>query len=250
MILDSLGGLFNNSVDNTLQGIKDYLTNRADTINTNWKREEVSFERKITLIEGVNIDLAHSVNLNNNSTTADHTLDSNSVISEGRILSPATFSLECKLTGADHKERYNRLLKLNNDTSKLVSLMFDGEVISNLAITNISKQITNVTFSSLTISFKKYKFVKIAQIPAPAMKKIISKTNESKGGKLKTDKVVLLTKEQIEAGKKYDEMQNKAKYYATTPNIVKVTIAPSLVKGFDQYSFLTKPNNIPQIGAR
>lgn len=243
MILDSLGGLFNNSVDNTLQGIKDYLTNRADTINTNWKREEVSFERKITLIEGVNIDLAHSVNLNNNSTTADHTLDSNSVISEGRILSPATFSLECKLTGADHKERYNRLLKLNNDTSKLVSLMVDGEVISNLAITNISKQITNVTFSSLTISFKKYKFVKIAQIPAPAMKKIISKTNESKGGKLKTDKVVLLTKEQIRAREKWNVL-------ATNPNIVKVTISPTLAKGFDQYSFLTKPNNIPQIGAR
>ena len=117
--------------------------------------------------------------------------------------------------------------------------MFDGEVYINLAITGISKNITNVTFSRLTINFKKYKFVNIAKIPAPAMKKIVSKANENKGGKLQTDKIVLLTKEQIETRKKYDEMQSKARYFATTPEIIKITTSPSLVKGFNQYNFIT-----------
>lgn len=254
MLLESLGGLFNDTIDNTLQGIQDYFTNRSALIQKASEnfipREIITEDRKITLIEGIYIDIATAVNSNYNSSTADHTLDSNSVISESRILTPETFSLNCKLTSIDHKEKYNKLLKLNADTTKLITLMYDGEIITNLAITNITKNTTNVTYSSLNVSFKKYRFVTIATIPNPQMKKVVSKTKENKGGKLQTNKEVVLTEKQLKAKEKYYEVQKKSMYLSKTPEIVKLNISPHLVKGFDQYSFITKPNNIPQIGVK
>lgn len=179
-----LSELLTSKVDSTLNGITDYVKKKAESLTNGFVRAySLSNEEKMTFINDVYIDLCFAISDSNNNVTPTHNVDDGSVITETVKKQPTTWTLECKLTSSDHKEKYEKLLNMD-----LVTLMFRGEVKENLVIMSINRKITNAYYTDFTITLAKLNFVKVATIPAPSFKKITQKVVSSVASKKSTDK--------------------------------------------------------------
>lgn len=181
----NLSELLVGKTDETLNGISNYIKSKANNLAQGFARNfSFSNEEKMTFINDVHIDLCFNISDNNTNSTPTHNLDNGVIISETIKKQPTIWTLDCKLTSYDHKEKYEKLLKMN-----LVTLMFAGEVKENLVIMSINRKITNTYYTDFTITLAKLNFVQIKTIPAPSFKKITAKTVETITGKKETDKV-------------------------------------------------------------
>lgn len=182
----NLSELLTGKVDETLNGISNYIQARAESLTSGFVRNfTFSNEEKMTFINDVYIDLCFGISDNNNKTTPTHNLDNGVIIAETVKKEPTIWTLDCKLTSSDHREKYEKLLKMD-----LVTLMFRGEVKENLVVTSINRKITNAHYTDFTINLAKLNFVTIQTIPAPDFKKITSKPVQSVAEKKETDKVL------------------------------------------------------------
>lgn len=186
----SISDMLSDSIDSTLNGIDSFFRKKSEDLQKSFIRSFVLLpNEKITFFNDISIDRCYSVNAEYSSNAPMHNLDNGSIIAETVVREPTTWNFNCKLTKQTHKDDFKRLLELR-DTGQLVTVMFNARVVEYLAILNISESITNVHYTSFTISFRKLTFVDIATIPAPQMKKVVSAPKKSVAGKVETKKVI------------------------------------------------------------
>lgn len=188
--------------DQIAKGISDYIENKKeqlmglftsenftiDSLTLNPKLEQIDDTTQLTFLNDIYIERSISINKSRSATTVDHTLDNNSIISETKVKSPFEISLSCKFTGIDHKEKMKKIEEFYEDTTRLNTLSYDGEVYNNLAITSLNQSVSNVLYSEFEISLKEYRFIEIKKIPSPEAKKIVDDEKNKKAGKLDTSK--------------------------------------------------------------
>lgn len=186
----NLSNIFEEKIDKTLDGITSYFSKKAESLTNGFVRSfSLSPSEKLTFINDIFIDRCYSINDVNSSTAPTHNLDNNSIIAETVIKEPVGWTLNCKFTSQDHKEKFEKLLEIQNNV-QLVTLLFNGRIIENLVIINIGRTINNVHYTEFTISLVKLNFVTIQTIPAPKMKKVVSKSKSTVAGKRETSKVL------------------------------------------------------------
>lgn len=189
-----------NLIDKPLEGLSSYFTSKANSLVSGFTRTySLSSTEKITLISDIYINRCYQIGSSYNAEAPSHNLDDGSVIAETLINGQDEWSMKCKLTSQNHKEQFEKLLKYK-ESGELVSLTFGGKTITNLAIMNIDRTIDNILYTDFTVSFKKLKFVKVAMIPAPEMKKVTSKPSESLAGKKETTKIMKSKASSVEIG--------------------------------------------------
>lgn len=178
-----------NLMDKPLEGLTSYFTSKANSLVSGFTRTySLSPTEKITLISDIYINRCYQIGSSHNLEAPSHNIDNGTIMSETLIKGQDEWNMKCKLTSQNHRELYEKLLKYQENG--YVSLTFGGNTITNLAIMNIDRTIDNILYTDFTISFKKLKFVKVAMIPAPEMKKVISKPSENLAGKKETSKVM------------------------------------------------------------
>lgn len=213
-------------IDKVTKGISDYVSSKMSqltNIGENFTPESLILNPKLnidettqlTFLNDVYIDRSISINKAKSGATVDHTLDNNSIISETKIKNPFEITLNCKLTGVDHKEKLKKIENFYEDTSSLCVLSFDGEVYNNLVITSLSQPISNTLYSELEISLKEYKFVEIKTVPAPEAKKATNKGQTKKAGKLDTAKKL---PEKSEYEKGMEKLKDHSENYGSITN--------------------------------
>lgn len=179
-----------NLIDKPLEGLTSYFTSKASSLVSGFTRSySLSTTDKITLISDIYINRCYQISSSYNAEAPSHNLDDGSVIAETLINGQDEWSMKCKLTSQNHKEQFEKLLKYK-ENGELVSLTFGGNTVTKLAIISIDRTIDNILYTDFTISFKKLKFVKVATIPAPEMKKVTSKPTENLAGKQDTTKKI------------------------------------------------------------
>lgn len=186
----NISDLLEQGIDKPLNGITDYFSKKTENLTNGFVRSfTLSNEEKMTFINDIYVDRCYSISDKNPCSAPMHNLDNNSVIAETVKKEPTNWNLQCKFTSADHKEKYEKLLNLR-ETSTLVTLMFNGKVIENLAILDISRTINNVFYTEFTLSLSKLTFVKVSVIPSPVAEKIVSENKTVNTGKEPTEKEV------------------------------------------------------------
>ena len=196
----NLSDIFEETVDKTLNGISNYFVKKAENITNGFVRSfTLSEQEKLTFINDIFIDRCYSISDSNPSSTPVHNLDNNSDIAETVKKEPTTWELSCRFNTVDHKEKYQKLLNLR-EKPQLITLMFNGTVIENLVIMDISRTITNVFYTEFTISLSKLTFVNVSVIPAPKAQKIVKNITQTNTGKEPTEKIV--TEEYVPRAKK------------------------------------------------
>lgn len=186
----NLSELLTGKIDSTLNGITNYISKKAESLTRGFVRSfTLSNEEKMTFINDVYVDLCFNIGDSNPWSAPTHNLDNNSIIAETVTKKPTIWSLECQFTSPDHAEKYEKLLKMA-DSGDPVVLLFGGKVIENLIIMSINRNITNIHYTSFTITLTKLKFVKIATIPAPEFKKIVANPVKTVSGKAETTKMI------------------------------------------------------------
>ena len=184
----SISDILNDATDKVLKGIDDFFKDKSESVEKGFTRSyEILPTDKITLFNDILIERCYTVKNDWNSSTPSHNLDNGAVIAETTVKEPVPWAFNCKLTSQDHKEKFKRIIEFR-ETSQLVTVMFNGEVVENLAIMNISRTIKNVFYTEFTITFKKLTFVEVKTIPAPKMKKIVSEPKKTAAGKEVTKK--------------------------------------------------------------
>lgn len=180
----NISDLLTGKIDSIFNGISNYILEKAENLTNGFVRNfNFSNEEKLTFINDVRIDLCFSIGDNNPRSTPSHNLDNGAIIAETIKKEPTTWTLNCKLTSIDHKEKYEKLLEMTYAT-----LMFRGEIKENLAITNINRNITNAHYTDFTITLSKLNTVNVSTIPAPSFKKITSKVTKNVASKKETNK--------------------------------------------------------------
>lgn len=201
----NLSDLLTGKIDSTLNGITDYIKKRAESVTNGFVRAySLSNEEKMTFINDVYIDLCFSIGDTNNNTTPTHNLDNGVIIAETVKKEPTIWTLDCKLTSIDHKEKYEKLLKMD-----LVTLMFRGEVKENLVVMSINRKITNAYYTDFTITLAKLNFVTIQTIPAPSFKKVTSKPVQTIASKKETTKTLPVKTTDVSAPYSDDHLRRK-----------------------------------------
>lgn len=182
----NLSDIFEESVDKTLNGITDYFSKKAENLTNGFVRSfTLSNQEKLTFINDIFVDRCYSISENNSSSAPLHNLDNGAVIAETLKKEPTSYTLNCKFTSIDHEEKYNKLLEIR-ENGQLITLMYKGKVIENLALLNITRNITNVFYTDFTINLSKLTFVNVSVIPAPKMKKVVSQETTVNVGKEET----------------------------------------------------------------
>lgn len=185
----NISGILEETIDKPLNGITNYFSNKAESLTNGFVRSfTLSNQEKLTFINDILIDRCYSISDTNPSSAPMHNLDNGTDIAETVRKEPTTWSLECKFTSIDHKEKYEKLLDIR-ENSQLITLMFNGQVIENLAITNISRDISNVFYTDFTITLSKLTFVNVSIIPSPNSEKIVRPVKEARTGKEPSGKV-------------------------------------------------------------
>lgn len=159
-------------IDRPLEGLTSYFSSKANSLVSGFTRTySLSQNQKITLISDIFINRCYQIGSSYSSEAPSHNLDDGSVVAETLVNGQDEWSMKCKLTSRNHKEEFEKLLKYK-EQGELVSLTFGGNSITHLAILNINRNIDNILYTDFTITLKKLKFVKIATIPSPEMKKV------------------------------------------------------------------------------
>ena len=185
----NISNLLEDSIDKSLNGITNYFSKKVESLTNGFVRSyTLSEAEKLTFINGIFIDRCYSISDTNPSSAPIHNLDNNSDIAETVKKETVTWTLKCKFTSADHKEKYEKLLNIR-EKSQLVTLMFNGQVVENLAITNISRNIENVFYTEFNITLSKLTFVNISVIPSPKAEKIVKPVTQVNTGKETSEKV-------------------------------------------------------------
>lgn len=184
----NLSKLLTGQSDKTLSGITSYIGKKAESLTNGFIRNfTLSSEEKMTFLNDIYVDLCFGISDTNTAVTPTHNLDNNSIIAETVRKEPTVWQLECKFTGIDHREKYDKLISYM-ENAELITLLFRGEVKENLVIMSINRKISNVHYTDFTITLAKLNFVKIATIPAPTFKKITSKPKTNVASKFVTEK--------------------------------------------------------------
>lgn len=190
----NISDMFNSLVDDTLNGITDFFAAKSQSVLKGFTRSyNLSTNQKMTFLNDLFVDRCYGVTEDYTSSAPLHNLDDGSLIAETVIKEPNSFNLSCKFTTQDHAEKFKKLLKYR-ENSKLLTVMYGGNVYENLAILNITKTVNNIHYTEFTISLRKLTFVKVMTIPAPETKKIVSEPSSSVAGKESTEKMLSTSK--------------------------------------------------------
>lgn len=228
----NLSDLLTGKIDSTFNGITNYIAERAQSLTNGFVRNfSFSNEEKLTFINDVYIDLCFSIGDNNPRSTPQHNLDNGAIIAETITKEPTIWTLECKLTSIDHKEKYEKLLNM-----KFATLMFRGEIKENLAIVNINRKISNAHYTDFTITLSKLNVVNIATIPAPSFKKITSKVTKTTTSKKETDKI-----SPFKVGQKVGDL-------TVVPTVSETPIGPQLPKQLNVINPFSFGNDLGRSG--
>ncbi|MEG2347284.1 MAG: hypothetical protein RSB50_06340 [Cetobacterium sp.] len=209
----NISDTFNSIVDSTLNGISDFFTAKSQSILKGFTRTyTLSPNQKMTFLNDLFVDRCYGVTEDYTSSAPLHNLDDGSIVAETIINEPNSFNLSCKFTSQDHAEKFKKLLKYR-ESKKLITVMYGGNVYENLAILNISKNVTNIHYTEFAISLRKLTFVKVMTIPAPETKKIVSKPTSSVAGKENTDKILSTSKTNVAATYGHGEARKPLKEF-------------------------------------
>lgn len=170
-------------VDDTLKGIAAHFSKKIEEIGQGYYRNFIlSPSEKITMINDIYVDSCFEVAEMNSVSAPSHSLEIGSQLEETSIRKPLELSLNCQFSSNDHKEKYEKLLKLLGK-GQTITLLLNGKVYNNLTVLSVSKNVTNIYYTNFSITMKELKYVKLGVIPAPEAEKIIKLSTEQATGK-------------------------------------------------------------------
>lgn len=216
----SLTDMLLEPIDPILKGIQDYAEEKklsvlgvdvSDIIWTNQPVEPmepnpryiINPQTAITFINDIRIDRCYGINTDNSFKAVDHTTDNGFQFTEAKIRQKRPFSLTCRFSTEDHKEKMKRLNELAESDQPL-TLFFNGEVYESLMVISISETINNVLYTQFTLNLREYQTVGVEKIPSPHAKKLVGEPKVKKTGKQSTIKTIYsgpptpeMTREQV-----------------------------------------------------
>lgn len=216
----SLTDMLLEPIDPVIKGIQDYAAEKnlsifgvsvSDIIGTNQPVEPQEPNKRFlleendskTFINDLLIDRCYQVSTSDSYRGVDHTTDSGFQFTEARIKQKKPFSVKCKFSGEDHKEKMKKMLEIA-DSDEPLTLFFNGKSYESLMVMAVSEEVSTVFYSEFSLELREYQTIGIKKIPSLPAKKVVGVKKVKKTGKKATTKTLYsgpptpkMTREQI-----------------------------------------------------
>lgn len=166
----------------SIKNLMGKANNFLNTINSINRKTGNLLKKVPPIILGdINLELISDVNESYQNDVPVIPIDDGTQISDNISQNPLTLSFKVLLAGDNHKEIFEKILKMR-DKRELVDL-YMIKLYKNLAITGIEVTIESLYYIEFTISFVQVQIANIQMIPSPSKE---AKPVVSKKAKIKT----------------------------------------------------------------
>lgn len=166
----------------SIKNLMGKANNFLNTINSINRKTGNLLKKVPPIILGdINLELISDVNESYQNNVPVIPIDDGTQISDNISQNPLTLSFKVLLAGDNHKEIFEKILKMR-DKRELVDL-YMIKLYKNLAITGIEVTMESLYYIEFTISFVQVQIANIQMIPSPSKE---AKPVVSKKAKIKT----------------------------------------------------------------
>ena len=165
------------SITKIMDKVSSVLSTANDIEN---KIQKITVNTPPIMLGNIKLELVSDVNETYANDVPMTTLDDGSVIADNISIQPFEISFKVQVTGADHKEVFEKILELRNKR-ELVDLYLI-KLYKNMAITSIEKGTESAFYTEFDITLTEVRIAHIQAIPAPSIKAkpVVSKTTKIK----------------------------------------------------------------------